>query len=121
MPASVIRTSTSGSREAWLTVATILVRRIAPGNLTRIVHEVAAARFRGAGLSPERGACGLLKLQDRRARITLMVQRDGRRVTVEVTADGEVFVSHAGSALLAHWPMGPGLTLRPSPAAGLRG
>jgi hypothetical protein len=72
-------------------------------------------------LSPERGVCGLLKLQDRRGRITLTVQRDGRRVTVEVTADGEVLVSHAGNVLLAHWPTSPGLTLRPSPAAGPRG
>jgi hypothetical protein len=31
----------------------------------------------------------------------LKVQRDGRNVTVEVTADGEGLVSHAGSALLA--------------------
>lgn len=29
------------------------------------------------------------------------MQRDGRRFTVEVTADGEGLVSHAGSALLA--------------------
>src|SRR6267143_5411413 len=34
-------------------------------------------------------------------RITLKVQRDGRDFTVEVTADGEGLVSHAGSALLA--------------------
>jgi chemotaxis protein histidine kinase CheA len=34
-------------------------------------------------------------------RITLVVQRDGRNVTVEVTSDGEGLVSHAGSALLA--------------------
>ena len=31
----------------------------------------------------------------------MKVQRDGRRFTVEVTADGEGLVSHAGSALLA--------------------
>ncbi len=31
----------------------------------------------------------------------MKVQRDGRNVTVEVTADGEGLVSHAGSTLLA--------------------
>ena len=31
----------------------------------------------------------------------MKVQRDGRNVTVEVTADGEGLVWHAGSALLA--------------------
>jgi hypothetical protein len=34
-------------------------------------------------------------------RITLRVQRDGRDFTVELTADGEGLVSHAGAALLA--------------------
>ena len=34
-------------------------------------------------------------------RFILKVQRDGRDFTVEVTADGEGLVSHAGSALLA--------------------
>ncbi len=34
-------------------------------------------------------------------RITLKVQRDGRSFTVEVAADGEGLVSHAGTALLA--------------------
>jgi hypothetical protein len=38
------------------------------------------------------------------------VQRDGRNVTVEVTADGEGFVSHAGSALLAQVADKSGLT-----------
>jgi hypothetical protein len=33
--------------------------------------------------------------------ITLRVQRDGRRFTVDVVADGEGVVSHAGAALLA--------------------
>jgi hypothetical protein len=38
------------------------------------------------------------------------VQRDGRNVTVEVTADGEGLVSHAGSALLAQIADKSGLT-----------
>jgi hypothetical protein len=40
----------------------------------------------------------------------LRVQRDGRNVTVEVTADGEGLVSHAGSALLAQIADKSGLT-----------
>lgn len=40
----------------------------------------------------------------------MRVQRDGRNVTVEVTADGEGLVSHAGSALLAQIADKSGLT-----------
>jgi len=40
----------------------------------------------------------------------LKVMRDGRRVTVEVSADGAGLVSHAGSALLAQVADGLGLT-----------
>jgi hypothetical protein len=40
----------------------------------------------------------------------LKVQRDGRNFTVEVTADGEGLVSHAGSALLAQVADKMGLT-----------
>jgi hypothetical protein len=40
----------------------------------------------------------------------LRVQRDGRSFTVEVTADGEGLVSHAGSALLARVAGKTGLT-----------
>ena len=40
----------------------------------------------------------------------LKVQRDGRNFTVEVTADGEGLVSHAGSALLAQVADETGLT-----------
>jgi hypothetical protein len=40
----------------------------------------------------------------------LKVQRDGRSFTVEVTADGEGLVSHAGSALLAQVADKSGLT-----------
>jgi hypothetical protein len=40
----------------------------------------------------------------------LRVQRDGRNVTVEVTADGEGLVTHAGSALLAQIADKSGLT-----------
>ena len=40
----------------------------------------------------------------------MKVQRDGRDFTVEVTADGEGLVSHAGSALLAEVADKTGLT-----------
>jgi Transposase DDE domain group 1 len=40
----------------------------------------------------------------------LRVQRDGRGVTVEVTADGDGLVSHVGSALLAQIADKSGLT-----------
>ncbi len=40
----------------------------------------------------------------------MRVQRDGRNVTVEVTADGQGLVSHAGSALLAQIADKSGLT-----------
>lgn len=40
----------------------------------------------------------------------MKVQRDGRQFTVEVTADGEGLVSHAGSALLAQVADKTGLT-----------
>ena len=40
----------------------------------------------------------------------MRVQRDGRNVTVEVRADGEGVVSHAGSALLAQIADKSGLT-----------
>ena len=44
-------------------------------------------------------------------RITLRVQRDGRRFTVEVTSDGDGLVSHAGVALLAEAADRLGLTV----------
>ncbi len=54
-------------------------------------------------------------------RITLKVQRDGRDFTVDVTADGEGLVSHAGSALLAEVAEKTGLTRALSVAlAGMR-
>jgi hypothetical protein len=40
-------------------------------------------------------------LKTRFGRITLRVQRDGRRFTVDVVPDGDGLVSHAGAALLA--------------------
>jgi hypothetical protein len=43
-------------------------------------------------------------------RFTLKVMRDGRQVTVEVTADGAGLVSHAGTALLAQVADKLGLT-----------
>jgi hypothetical protein len=52
----------------------------------------------------------LSKVATRLRRITLRVQRDGRSFTVEVTADGEGLVSHAGSALLAQVADRTGLT-----------
>jgi hypothetical protein len=45
----------------------------------------------------------------------LKVMRDGRSVTVEVTADGAGLVSHAGSALLAQAADKLGLTKALSP------
>jgi hypothetical protein len=54
---------------------------------------------------------GLLKdLISRAWRFTLKVMRDGRPVTVEVTADGAGLVSHAGSALVAQVADKVGLT-----------
>jgi Transposase DDE domain group 1 len=43
-------------------------------------------------------------------RITLRVQRDGRRFTVDVVADGDGLISHAGAALLAEVADRLGLT-----------
>jgi hypothetical protein len=43
-------------------------------------------------------------------RITLKVQRDGRRFTVDVVSDGDGLVSHAGAALLAEAADRLGLT-----------
>ena len=58
----------------------------------------------GAG-APKRpikqGFLGCRSPEIRLGRITLRVQRDGRNVTVEVRADGDGVVSHAGSALVA--------------------
>jgi hypothetical protein len=48
----------------------------------------------------------------------LKVQRDGRRFTVEVTADGEGLVSHAGAALLGEAADRLGLTKALSRAVG---
>src|SRR6476659_9556913 len=73
------------------------------------------ARFR----PPEAGFCGCQSSQKPTRRITLKVQRDGRSFTVDVTADGEGLVSHAGSALLAGVADKTGLTTALS--AGLAG
>src|SRR5680860_280264 len=59
-------------------------------------------------LSRDSSACRESNSQARR--ITLKVQRDGRSVTVEVTADGEGLISHAGSALLGQIADKTGLT-----------
>lgn len=48
----------------------------------------------------------------------MRVQRDGRRFTVDVTADGEGLVSHAGAALLAEAADRLGLTAELSRALG---
>ena len=73
------------------------------------------ARFR----PPERGFCGCQSSQKPTRRITLKVQRDGRSFTVDVTADGEGLVSHAGSASLGHRLGGetshPGIAAAPTP------
>src|SRR3954453_7083467 len=63
------------------------------------------------GGPPEQGFFGLSRSRIRLGRITLRVQRDGRRVTVTVTADGdEKTVSHAGAALLGEIADRVGLT-----------
>jgi hypothetical protein len=49
-------------------------------------------------------------LKTRFGRITLKVLRDGRRFTVDVVADGDGLVSHAGAALLAETADRLGLT-----------
>ena len=66
----------------------------------------------GALVCPaERGFFGLRKVEARLRRITLRVQRDGRQVTVTVTADGDdQTVNHAGAALLAETADRLGLT-----------
>ena len=51
-------------------------------------------------------------------RITLRVQRDGRRFTVDVVSDGDGLVSHAGAALLAEAADRLGLTERALACAG---
>ena len=57
----------------------------------------------------------------RLGRFTLKVQRDGRSVTVEVVADGDGVVSHAGAALVAEAADRLGLTEELSDAlAGVR-
>ena len=48
--------------------------------------------------------------QDLLGRFTLKVQRDGRNFTVDVAADGEGLVSHAGAALLGEVADRVGLT-----------
>ena len=53
---------------------------------------------------------GLSTVEDRAWEVTLKVMRDGRPVTVEVTADGAGLVSRAGSALLARVADKLGLT-----------
>ena len=55
----------------------------------------------GAESSGWQGFFGLLKVSNPElGGFTLQVMRDGRPVTVEVTADGAGLVSHAGTALL---------------------
>jgi hypothetical protein len=66
---------------------------------------------RGRGnvrLSSDSSACRESKIE--LWRFTLKVMRDGRPITVEVTADGEGLVSHAGTALLAQVADKLGLT-----------
>jgi hypothetical protein len=56
------------------------------------------------------GFFGCLVLNPELWRFTVKVMRDGRLVTVDVTADGAGLVSHAGSALLAQVADKTGLT-----------
>src|SRR4051794_41234480 len=58
----------------------------------------------------EQGFFGLSKVEARLGRITLRVQCDGRRFTVEVASEGEGLVSHAGAGLLAEAADRLGLT-----------
>jgi Transposase DDE domain group 1 len=65
----------------------------------------------GAGTSGWAGILGLLKVLDPwLGGFTLRVMRDGRSVTVEVTADGVGLVSHAGAVLLSQAADKVGLT-----------
>src|SRR5437763_12204105 len=59
---------------------------------------------------PERRFCGCSTSADLLGRFTLKVQRDGRNFTVDVAADGEGLVSHAGAALLGEVAGRVGLT-----------
>jgi predicted lysophospholipase L1 biosynthesis ABC-type transport system permease subunit len=64
---------------------------------------------------------GVRRPQDLLGRFTLKVQRDGRNFTVDVTADGEGVISHAGAALLCEVADRVGLTRELSTAlAGVR-
>ena len=65
----------------------------------------------GAGTSGTVGIVGIAEVLDPELwRFTLRVMRDGRWVTVEVTADGAGLVSHAGTALLGQVADTLGLT-----------
>src|SRR6185295_9712264 len=75
------------------------------------------ARFRPS----EAGFCGFSKLANPFRRITLKVQHDGRSFTVEVTADGEGLVSHAGTALLSQIADKSGLSRELAPMRERRG
>ena len=79
---------------------------------TRIVHEAVAAPIgRGRGTVRLSGdSVGVRRPQDLLGRFTLKVQRDGRSFTVDVAADGEGLVSHAGAALLGEVADRIGLT-----------
>ena len=57
-----------------------------------------------------RGFFGCGASNPERLEVTLKVMRDGRPVTVDVTADGAGLVSHAGSVLLAQVADRTGLT-----------
>jgi hypothetical protein len=65
----------------------------------------------GAGTSGTGGILGIADVLDPELwRFTLKAMRDGRSVTVEVTADGPGLVSHAGTALLGQVADKVGLT-----------
>src|SRR5205809_1248992 len=93
------------------TPAAANVRTGSAVSLPRACSNDRAPDGRGRGnvrLSSDSSACRRSKIE--LGRFTLKVMRDGRRVTVEVTADGAGLVSHAGSALLAQVADRLGLT-----------
>jgi hypothetical protein len=78
------------------------------------VHQGEAPRVSRGAVSaippPERGFFGCDVEERAQEEFTLKVQREGRSFTVEVTADGEGLVSHAGTALLGQVADKTGLT-----------
>ena len=98
-------------------VAALVVDRLGLGPLhttrfaaARLCPPGALNAYGNVRLSRDSSACR--RPRTRLRRITLKVQRDGRSVNVEVRADGEGTVSHAGAALLGEVADTLGLTRR---------